>query len=293
MSFESIDNKLDTLIRGTVGNIPESVLAGALWYQMQEIDKSSTFNIGDAEGIIDSTNFNLVVVSTDGDIKDITYKKTFRDGTQEPNAIQARIDNRIVGEVTQIDIGNSTAQSGFKIYVEKYLLPPNLIAGVVSNLYAAIFSEVPDNGLSLENVGLQTLSLEMISNGSTMDIKHGNELIEPLESAARTETTASADLINYNARGVMVLLRISAVPGTDTVQLRIQGKLQGEYFDMAADSATSATGLRTTQLYPGAADTDGQLVNISALGLCRDWRILVKHVGNGSFTYSVTASYIN
>lgn len=294
MSFESIDNKLDTLIRGTVGNIPESVLAGALWYQMQEIDKSSSFNVGDAQGVIDSTGFNLVVISTDGDIKDITYKKTFLDGTQEPNAIEARINNRVVGEVTQIDVGNSTGQSGFKIFVEKYLLPPALMSAVVSNLYAAIFSEVPADGLSLENVGLQTLSLGMQSNGTTMDIFHGNEEGEALASQVRSGTTVSADITNFNAKGIILEFIVESVPGTQTVQLRLQSKVGGIYAELLVDSAISVSGNRINILYPSISDNDSQLSNFTGLPLSRTWRIRIVHSSESAdFTYSVSYSLIN
>lgn len=132
-------------------------------------------------------------------------------------------------------------------------------------------------------------------NGTTWDRLRNNVELTVLASAARTATTASADLVNYNARGVWCFLDITAVPGGDTVQLTLDFKdaASGLWQNIITDTAQSATSQRKFMVYPGIIDTGSKMSVISVLALPRIWRVRMVHSAASSFTYSVGACYIN
>jgi len=297
MSLASIDNKLETLIRGTVGNVPDTVLAGGSWYQMEEISKASTITLGATAGIVNTKGFNLVIIATDGDIKDISYKKTFLDGTQEALEIEARIDNRIVNEVTQIDIANDTAQAGKTIFVEKYILPPALLSAVISNLYSQIFAEVPADSLGLTNTALATLAINMTFNGTTLDLQRSNEEVTILASALRTTSTDSTDQSNKNKNSVTLFLNITArtVGASPLVNFRVSVKdpISGSYINTLVTANFDPTvGMRGFIVRLGNVDTGSDLVDSSGNVLGRTWRITLNEVADVTdLTYSVGGVY--
>ena len=122
----------------------------------------------------------------------------------------------------------------------------------------------------------------------------GNSEVALLASAARTATIASADQTNYNARGVLLFLSITAVPGGDTVRIDVLGKdpISGTYKNLLVGTPQAATGVYTAIVYPGAVDTDSQITDETALPLPRTWRAAVTHSAGTSFTYSLSAVYI-
>lgn len=131
-------------------------------------------------------------------------------------------------------------------------------------------------------------------NDTTWDRWRNNVDVEFLASAARTSTTNSADQTNYNARGVMVTLNITAVPGGDTIHLRIQWRhsASGFYRNLLIDASQSAIGLRTVIVYPGVGAVADGVQTTRGFPLGRVWRVRVDHSGSGSFTYDVNGTYI-
>lgn len=128
-------------------------------------------------------------------------------------------------------------------------------------------------------------------NGTTWDRRRNNNEVTVLASAARVSTTASPDQTNYNARGVILILDITAVPSIETVTLTIQGKdaLSGKYYTLLAGAVQVAVATIAMRVYPGLIAV-GNLTASDALP--RTWRANVVHSASGSFTYSVGASYI-
>ena len=121
-----------------------------------------------------------------------------------------------------------------------------------------------------------------------------NTEVTILANAARTSTTNSPDQTNYNARGLLVHMDITAVPGGDTVILRLQFKdpVSGIYDTLLSDAAVSVTGIRTAIIYPGVGAASNGIHVVQSRILSRTWRVAVAHSGSGSFTYSVSAAYI-
>lgn len=109
--------------------------------------------------------------------------------------------------------------------------------------------------------------------------------------AARTASGNSGDLPNLNARGVEVVIDVTAVPTVETVTFTIEGKdpTSGKYYTLLASAALSAAGTVVLRVYPGAATT----ANLSAnLPVPRAWRVKVVHSASGSFTYTVGANLL-
>ena len=131
-------------------------------------------------------------------------------------------------------------------------------------------------------------------NGSNVDPWLNNTEATALASAARTATTNSADLVNYNARGVMVYFSITAVPGVDTVTLTVAAKdpIAGTYETLLTGAAEAGAATKAYLIYPGAGAAANGVDVVNAYPLPRTWRVTVTHSAGTSFTYSVAVAYI-
>jgi hypothetical protein len=93
----------------------------------------------------------------------------------------------------------------------------------------------------------------MLFNGATYDQKVNNAPITLLASAARTAETISPDQTNYNARGVMLVFDVTAVPGgEETVIFKLYSKdaLCGKYNILFSGLPIWTTGNRVYFFYP-------------------------------------------
>lgn len=110
-----------------------------------------------------------------------------------------------------------------------------------------------------------------------------------LTSAARTSTQTLADTVSAFAKGILVQCNVTVAPGVETLILAIQRKdsLSSSYITLAANTATTATGMIVVKVYPTftavAASATGQTAN-DTLGIT--WRLLMTHSAAGSWTYS-------
>ena len=149
--------------------------------------------------------------------------------------------------------------------------------------------------------GLVTTSQDMAFNDATNNWERVRSItfVSLLASAARTATTASADQVNYSARGVMVCLNVTAASGTGGLQVRliyddlISG---GGAFVGTPPTAIVATGFYSYIFYPGAglaAIAGNQQVNgVLSAPLPRNWKASIQHGDASSYTYSVEAGYL-
>lgn len=115
-----------------------------------------------------------------------------------------------------------------------------------------------------------------------------------LTASARTTGQTTGDMQNTTGRGIIVTAYVNtAAGGGETLQVKLQCKdpLSGQYYDVAANSATTATGfivLKVSQFLPNAAaGVGGQTVQAS---LPATWRIVTIHSASGNWTYSVQYS---
>lgn len=128
-------------------------------------------------------------------------------------------------------------------------------------------------------------------NGTGWDRRRGNYEETVLASAARTATLQSADLTNYNARGVVVVIDVTASSATPSVVFTIQGKssLGSDYYTILASAAVTGVGQTVLRVYPGI--TAAANLSVSDV-LPRIWRVDATHSDADSITYSVSANYI-
>lgn len=131
-------------------------------------------------------------------------------------------------------------------------------------------------------------------NGQTWDLSRNNVALTLLPSATRTASTASANQTNYNASHLFVFLNVTAVPGTDTINLYVQGidPVSGEAFNIVQTGALSSTGHYGVAVGPGSSTAGDEIVAAKDTPLPRVWRVYVVHSAATSFTYSVGAVMI-
>lgn len=137
-----------------------------------------------------------------------------------------------------------------------------------------------------------TLALPHLYDGASVwNRQRNNHEVTALVSAVRAASTNSADLVNYNARGVHLEFDITAVPGGDTVTLTIQGKstLTGKYYTILAGAAQVAGATIIMRVYPGLVAAGNLAANDI---LPRIWRVSIAHSAGTNFTYSVVGNYI-
>lgn len=132
-----------------------------------------------------------------------------------------------------------------------------------------------------------------LCNGSTYDRARNNVATTAvLASAARTSSTASAVQANYNGRGVVVFVNVTAVVDTPSIVVTVQAQDPGGsgYWDMLSSAAITAAGLTALVVYPGCVAVANQVAN---LPLPRAWRVSVVHGDTDSITYGIGAVTIN
>lgn len=152
-----------------------------------------------------------------------------------------------------------------------------------------------DTILSGAYQGIAVVESPLLYNGVSHDRQRNNNDLTLLASATRTVTTNSADQTNFNARGLIYFLNITANASAAGIRIYVQGKdpVSGNYFYMHADpTAVTTTGVFGYSCYPGASSAGG---NVSILGIVcvpRIWRCQVIHLDASNVTYSVGCSLI-
>jgi hypothetical protein len=151
-----------------------------------------------------------------------------------------------------------------------------------------------DNGTTGDPAsrGLIGYSRTQIYNDTTAfwERQRNNEDVTFLTSASRTTTQTQADQVNYNWRGIKVVLDMTVV-GTGSVTLTIQGKdaISGKYFTLLAGAAVVGNSTNIYTVFPGAPVT----TNVSANDFVpRTFRLLVTANNANAATYSVGYSLV-
>jgi hypothetical protein len=170
-----------------------------------------------------------------------------------------------------------------------------ITAPLANNSVGDGVSGVPWNNVSGSAVGAVAM---MAQDGDGFWSRwRNNHEVTALASAARTASTNSSDLTSYNARGVNVVLDITAGGGAGSLTVKITGKdtLSGKYVTLFSSGAIAAPGVSTHLfvVYPGvvaAAYAAG--VGKADFPLPRKWRVEVTAADATSYTYSIGANYI-
>lgn len=126
---------------------------------------------------------------------------------------------------------------------------------------------------------------EQLFNGTTWDRKRNNLQGTLLASLARTATVSTADQVNYNGKGIHIILDVTALADTPSIVLKIEGKsASGIYYTLLEGAAVTGTGTNIYKVMPWATPA----ANVAAADLLpRTWRVTMTHADTDSITYSV------
>lgn len=135
-------------------------------------------------------------------------------------------------------------------------------------------------------LGFQMNAANQLYNETNFDRQRNNTAATLLASAARTTTQTSADIVNYNARGIQVILDMTNVAASPSVTVSINGKdpVSGKYYLLLQGAAVTTAVTNVYTVYPGVTAT----ANVSASQvLPRTFQIVVTANNSNSGTYSV------
>jgi hypothetical protein len=118
-----------------------------------------------------------------------------------------------------------------------------------------------------------------------------NREITIFASAARIATENSADQLNPFARGVVLVIDVTAAADTPSVVFTVKGKssLGTDYYTILASAAITGTGQTVLRIYPGLTAANN---TIASDILPRVWRVEAVHADADSITYSVSGNYV-
>jgi len=177
---------------------------------------------------------------------------------------------------------------------------PNLRVAVYdgTNKMAVAAGDVGDNASM--GLGSYVKAPKWAFNESRWDRWRNNTEKTVLPSGTRTFTTNSATQINWNARGAIIWVNVTAVSGTFAAGEGLTILIQGRDPVTAAFRTIgptlgpmTTTGAREMLIYPGCTDVAGRIAVENDIPLPREWRVRCEITGtNPSFTFSVGASYI-
>lgn len=130
---------------------------------------------------------------------------------------------------------------------------------------------------------------------SDAGILRTNAAVTVFATAARTVTANSTDQVNYAAKGIYLVLDITAASGTTpTLDVKLQGldPVSAKYVDIpgAVYAQKTTTGTSSLVLYPGVTESANAQ---ESHPLPLDWRA-VATIGGGtpSFTFTLAGSYL-
>ncbi|KKL68320.1 hypothetical protein LCGC14_2126200, partial [marine sediment metagenome] len=130
-------------------------------------------------------------------------------------------------------------------------------------------------------------------NGDTMDRQRNNHELVALAAAARTASVNSADLVNYNHRGLIITIRIVAATSTPVVTMFIDGKMGGVYEQLwTANDIYAATGIHSYILYTGNVEAKYDLIKEQNTPIPRIFRVRMVHGDTDSLNYSVSCNML-
>lgn len=157
----------------------------------------------------------------------------------------------------------------------------NQVDGTGGNGWIGTDADGQSNAFS----GPTSASYPKTFNETTWDRRRGNTDITLLASAARTTTQSSADLVNYNADALKVVVDITAfTAGSLTITIDGKDTASGKYVNLLTSTALAAVATTTLQVGPVIAAS----ANLIALAyMPRVFRIVATVGDATSITYSI------
>jgi len=239
----------------------------------------------------------------------------FAVGTDTVTPIGAMLDNTSPDEVNERDVGVlRMTQRGLHVlpYNAAGTLPlfpdPAAMANTVANptltkvgaygmgfngtTWDRIIAGTVGDTTASSLIGQYTVGRNMLydAGAATWNMQRANSSLVVLASAARTALINSSDIVNYNWRGAVIYINITAfTAGSITVTIKGKDEVGGGYSTILASAALAAVALTPLTIYPGvtvAANSSASTV------LPRLWRAEVAVGSADSITYSISVSYV-
>ena len=125
------------------------------------------------------------------------------------------------------------------------------------------------------------------------EITRSNTEVVLLASAARTIATSSANQVNDNSCGLILIVNITVDPATASITptLQIRDPISGNYFTVwTAAVALTAVGTTAYLFDIGGVGIAGSFTEAINIRLTRTWRFTMTVANASSMTYSVSAN---
>lgn len=148
-----------------------------------------------------------------------------------------------------------------------------------------------DNESASEALPVQNL---LLNSAGKMDRQRNNENVTWLPSEVRNKTTITAAFTNFNARGGIFWIKVSA-EGTGTLKLYVVDFTPGAPgVGMNPGTAMEITGVESKSfvIYPGASSTGSTFHAAISAPLPRSYGIEVVHPDASNWTYIVAGCLI-
>lgn len=111
----------------------EITLRGGIHHEQERLDKSAAFTATRVR----TEGFNLIQISSDGNLLDITYQIEGLSG-KPGDTINAALSPHVVGHTLAVLVTNAGAEGGKYVYVDKYLAPWPLLAAIKHGTLQAV-----------------------------------------------------------------------------------------------------------------------------------------------------------
>ncbi len=111
-------------------------------------------------------------------------------------------------------------------------------------------------------------------------------------SAARTANPTKQILNNKGARGVLVVIDVTAITSTPSVVFTIQGydPTSGKYYTILASAAITGVGTTVLRVHP---ELTGSANTIAKDFMPPRWAVDATHANGNSITYTVSYALVN
>ena len=174
----------------------------------------------------------------------------------------------------------------------------NTLAINASGQAPVIDAKFPNAAVAADAYANPTITHEgadlMLFNGTTWDRARNNFAMIADSSAARTSTVAGATVTNFNAKGAVITINVTAVSGTSpTLIAKLQYSPDGgttwiDYTNKPVTATISAIGQTTLIVCPGVTEVANSAVSLPLP------RIVRMHYTIGGTNPSLTfATYFN
>ncbi len=137
----AILQRLDALVYMQAGGVQEEIVKSHGGFHVHKVQpKAAIFT----DTAFDVEGFNLVQISSDGNLMDVTYRIQGKEGSIEPVGVYAGLNPHIIGFNKQIYLTNATAESGKNVYIDMFRAAPAYLAAIQHGTAQNIHFEPPE-----------------------------------------------------------------------------------------------------------------------------------------------------